>query len=549
MINLLLGFSLIMNIERIISLEMNDINNGCSDINEICQEWEINGYCFNNDFVRLFCPQSCRVNGCYNEFNINYDDNMYKKWYQISNTMCDYNINTDIHYNNYFNIKMNIDIHECTNICQSNPFCKHAVFFKETNMKPLGILLKYNHKHWSLLPNKLNNICVQSYVSMLDCNPISLNDNIIDKIKMNYELKTPTIKELSLTSEIYQYIPKYYLIFPKRFKYILNKSILKKTYNSHELSIASNIVNSNQISDSNVHKRSINGKAPIKIQFKSIINNETFEISWVSHEGKEVHQGYINKTEKISRHSVEGHVFNIKNNKSKEIIGTYKCTRSHSNVHVVITPYGFCVSDEKSMNNNDDDILFELNDKRWHVGSKILDVYKEYVVMLLNQNNPSRYLIANVLNKMGEIYLYGSFDNKMDINAAWVYFSLSETLDSGDAMLNMGFMLENNLIPDHLTSVPMDVLKQNALFKYYCGSLTTVDNVRASLLLGFRSFYGVEDVPHSCEDSLEYYRNIATMVENQDRLIDRYIEERDLSKGPLPPDETFDLDTTQLNIF
>ena len=191
----------------------------CHDIDIQCQDWYERGYCATHDFIRYFCPISCRNPICHQFFATYATKTVDNKWFELSSTTCDYSshfltnrINTNKDSNNHhdhnhnnnnkhnlsgfklnklFSVFDEIDLKQCQNICENNPFCTNILYLQSPkrqfghstiNLNELFILqydININININIDVENHINpdseTICIQSYLPPNSCNPVCMD--------------------------------------------------------------------------------------------------------------------------------------------------------------------------------------------------------------------------------------------------------------------------------------------------------------------------------------------------------------------------------------
>ena len=272
-------------------------------------------------------------------------------------------------------------------------------------------------------------------------------------------------------------------------------------YNSHGLPM---------IEPPQLDASSNGGTTKVRLEFESRVNRN-LSVYWVNTRNqKEYFQESLDaNTWSITkaRSSFNSHIFVIRDALSNEWIATYKNGIFHRNVLITVTPFGVCVRDQSKAKNTKmkvNDLLNLAKQKRWSSDADILTVWQLYEEVLWLTSDSK--IVGKVLNLMGQIFLYGAFDQMFDYNIAWRYFKMAAMLSDGDAMYNMAYMIEQKLLPMELyTFVPTE-LYQNAMLNYWCAAQAKSE--KAQLLLGFR-YSNAIGMNQSCHHSLFFYQKLA----------------------------------------
>ena len=286
------------------------------------------------------------------------------------------------------------------------------------------------------------------------------------------------------------------------------------------------------------------GESKVRLEFESRVNR-ALEVSWVNtrnykeyfQESLEANTWSITK----ARNSFNGHIFVIRDAITKEWLTTYKNNPFHQNVYITVTPFGVCVRDEyksilKGLNGikgaqvidvaevTVNKLLKEAEQNRWGSVSDIKKVWNLYEKILWTTKD--KRIVGKILNLMGQIFLYGSYEEIFDYNKAWEYFKAASVIGDGDSMYNMAFMIEKALLPTKLYKYVPKSLYRISMLNYWCGAQS--HSQKSQLLLGFRYLNGI-GMNKSCSHSVFFYQKLAKQVRNDARSLDKYVDVIDLA--------------------
>eukprot|EP01084_Bolivina_argentea_P263676 446369_1 len=349
-------------------------NAHCKDIDGTCQQWASNGDCYNTDFIRHFCPISCRNPKCTNHF-----PSFTKKsnhWRQITSTICHYPSIKNFKSNLYFHQINNISLNQCQNQCNNNGLCSHIIYIEKNILAQTPItdytqLLLLNPQTISKNTNDYDNdnttinICIHIYIPLRFCHPICIDSDIINGYLINYKLdsntqtKTAVLLNPFIFSTVYEYISLFSLymnekrLFSDDYWDIVNTFNLNNNiipFEAHEYYYQQMDINNNGLPMLEAPKLSTySGTNSVRLEFESRVN-KPLEVTWVNtRNSQEIFQETLeaNKwTITKARHSFNGHIFVIRDSETKQWLTSYKNNPSHTNVFITITPFGVCVRDE-----------------------------------------------------------------------------------------------------------------------------------------------------------------------------------------------------------
>eukprot|EP01083_Nonionella_stella_P090085 251685_1 len=555
--------------------------NHCRDIHETCQELAIKGQCYDTDFVRHFCPISCRNPNCTDHFPSFTSKSTH--WRKISSTTCHYsNIKHDLSSTFYFNHRINISLNQCQNECDRNPLCTHIMYIKnrilaQTPINPLIHLPFFTLNttqaaHTLQYDDVMLHICVHSYIPSTSCHPICLNTDTLHryllnhKQDMNTQTHTAQLLQPFIFSTTYEYISPYSLYIHEnrerhhhtsRYWNMMNEFNAKHQlipYQSHEYYYPQMVVDGNappMLEAPKLHTSA--GTSKVRLEFQSRVNR-ALEVSWINtRNGKEHFQDILEgNTWSVSkaRNSFDGHVFVIRDRLTKEWVTSYRNNPSHSNVLITVTPYGVCVHDKPSTSGHEAlheraiaQLLRETEAQRWGSNSNLFLAWQtyEYILWLTR----CKQTIGRVLNLMGQMFLFGAYDEVFDYDMAWSYFTVASAVGDGDAMYNLAFMIEAKLLPHVLFSVAPKPLYRLGMLNYWCSAQS--HSAKAQLLLGFRYLNGIA-TNKSCLDSVFFYEKLAYAVRSDARSLDKYVEVIDLASPP-PTRQDLNMDEDQMRYY
>ena len=205
----------------------------------------------------------------------------------------------------------------------------------------------------------------------------------------------------------------------------------------------------------------------------------------------------------------------VRDGDTKQWIASYKNNPYHDNVHITVTPFGVCIRDEPSAKQKNKsppfkvlEMLKRAKQRRWKASpldtKEVIGVWKEYVDILWTTKD--RKIMGNVLDVMGQFFLFGSYLEIFDYNVAWKYFVHSADLGEGNAMHHMAYMIEQRLLPHDLYHWTPRQLYHSAMRNYWCAAQSHSEN--AQLLLGFRYLNGI-GMNRSCRHSVFFYAKLA----------------------------------------
>lgn len=253
---------------------------------------------------------------------------------------------------------------------------------------------------------------------------------------------------------------------------------------------------------------------------------------------------YNYETVGSGRYCYSGHAFVLRYSDTQEWILTYRASDLHNDIVITVTEYGVCLQDlsdgiEERLNETDVLIEYEITHThletaellRWGQSPDIVSIWEIYVNMLWR----TKVIAAKgkIFNLMGEIFFNGAYNNVIDFERAWLYFTIAESLGNGDAMYNLGFMLEERLMANNIDNIinyynnnvntyndnhnninininsfdsyygfnkqnnnhKLFLQTENAMLRYYCSSLVSQPSkasVRGNLILGWRNWNGID---------------------------------------------------------
>ena len=293
----------------------------CRDIHPICQQWASNGDCLNTDFVRFFCPISCRNPKCSHNFPSLSSIN--GRWRSITDTLCDYprimDTNPRAATNPFFESFTNLSLSQCQSLCTSNPLCTHLFHFEDITISrsiesdlidlvyfhPISEnekLDKNDFAELDQLDNEESHICIHSFFPLTSCRPIcplSSALTILRNSKMDKSSATTTAQMLSPLrfSSHYHFLSSFTLSMdqmdiykksqtrnamtnPMGFVSVENVDYIR--YQRHEYYVADHIQYDDGIPLLEAPKLStFPGNQKVRIEFESRIDRP-LDVSWVN---------------------------------------------------------------------------------------------------------------------------------------------------------------------------------------------------------------------------------------------------------------------------